>query len=679
MANILSIAQSGLMAAQAGLATTGHNIANQGTPGYSRQIIVQTTEPGQNLGQGYIGSGTQVQTVLRQYDDFLGQQLDSINTSKGLTDTYYNQISNINTMLGDSSSGLTPVIQSFFASAQALSGGSNQVPQRTGLLSAAESLAGRFQSMGTQLQEMNDQVNTQIQTSVDAINGYAEQIAALNDAISKATASSTTQPPNDLLDQRDYLVSQLSQQTQVQIVKEGNNYSVFIGNGQPMVIGTTAWKLATTQSTSDPTQLEVGYVVGNNKVVPLSEGGLPGGTLGGLFQFRSQALTTAQNSLGRIALSIASTFNAQHELGEDLNGAMGTAFFSIGSPTVNINTNNTGTGALAATITDTNQLSTSNYTVGMDGAGNYYVTRLSDNKQVYPAAGTTTTTPPWGTTPPTEIDGVTFSMTGTMNPGDNFLVKPTANGATGFNVLITDPTLIAAAAPVLTEAPLTNTGTGTITAGSVDKNFAQSMVTTPINLVYDAASGTFNSAAVTPPATGTGFSFDVQVKHSDGTVNTYAAGTPVPYQMGDTWTLMGTTPATVPPQPAGITVQLAGTPKDGDTFTIESNPQTDSDNRNMNLLGALQTANTMIGGTTTYQGAFGQMVSAVGNKTSELATTQTAQANLQTQVTEQQQSLSGVNLDEEATNLIHYQQAYQASAKVMQAVKEMFDIIANIN
>lgn len=672
MANILSIAQSGLMAAQAGLATTGHNIANQGTPGYSRQLVLQTTQPGQNLGGGFIGSGTQVQTVLRQYDDFIGQQLNSINTSKGLTDSYYSQINNINNMFGDTSSGLSPVIQSFFASVQALSGGSNQVPQRTGLLSAAESLAGRFQSMAGQLQGMSAQVNTQISTSVDAINGYAQQIAALNDAISKAAGANQNQPPNDLLDQRDYLVNQLSQQTQVQVVKEGFNYSIFIGNGQPMVIGTTAWKLATTTSPTDPTQLEVGYVAGGGNVVALPENALSGGALGGLFEFRSKSLTPAQNSLGRIALSLASTFNAQHELGVDLNGNMGTAFFSMGTPTINSNTFNTGTGALTATFVDPGALTTSNYSLGFDGT-NYSVTRLSDNVQVYSG-----TTPPNATVPPTVIDGMQFTVSGTMAAGDNFLIKPTANGATGFRVLIQDPTLIAAAAPLLTAAPVTNKGTGTISAGSVDKNFTTSMLATPITLMYDAASNTFNATAVVPPGPGTGFSFDVKVTHSDGTVTTYAAGTPVPYQMGDTWTF-GTTLAGPPTDVAGMSVQLGGVPKDGDKFTVSWNPQTDSDNRNVNQLAALQTKNTMVNGTTTYQGAFGQMVSAVGNKTSELRVTQTAQTNLQQQVTQQQQSLSGVNLDEEATNLIRYQQAYQASAKVMQAVKEMFDIIAAIH
>ena len=664
MANLLSIAQSGLMAAQAGMATTGHNIANQGTAGYSRQLVVQTTQPGQNFGSGFIGGGTRVLTVQRQYSDFVGQQLQGINTTKGQIDSYFDQISNINNMLGDTSSGLSPVIQNFFQSLQALAGGANQVPQRTGLLSAAESLAGRFQSMGTQLQQMSDQVNTQLTTSVEAINGYASQIAALNDAISKAQGSDN-QPPNDLLDQRDFLVSQLSQQTQVSVVKEGFNYSVFIGNGQPMVIGTTASKLATTPSATDPTRLEVGYVAGG-KIVALSENGLPGGTLGGILQFRAEALTNAQNSLGRIAMSLASTFNAQHALGEDLNGNMGSAFFATATPVVNNNTFNTGTAQVNATIANTNALTTSDYTFGRDGSGNYYVTRISDNKVVYSGAAL----------PANPIDGVQFGVSaGAMNPGDNFLVKPTVNGATAFNVLIKDPSLIAAATPIITSAPVSNTGTGAISAGSVDANFTQAMVATPIKLQYDQATGTFSDAGT---GAGTGFSFAVKVTSISGTSTIYAPGTPIPYAAGDKWTF-GAALAGPPPDVGGMHVQLSGVPKNGDTFVVSTNTQTDSDNRNMNLLGALQTSNTMINGTTTFQGAFGQLVSAAGNKTKELSVTQTAENNLLQQVTQQQQALSGVNLDEEAANLMHYQQAYQASAKVMQSVKDMFDIIANIH
>ncbi|RJG05943.1 flagellar hook-associated protein FlgK [Noviherbaspirillum cavernae] len=669
MANILSTAQSGLLAAQAGLATTGHNIANQKTPGYSRQLVIQSAISGQYEFGGFIGKGTSVVAVRRQYSDYLGAQLQNINTAKGQIDSHFTEISRINNLLADQSSGLAPVLQDFFKSVQALSGGSSEVPSRGGMLAAAESLAGRFQSLNGQMQEMREQVNTQISTVVGTINSYAQQIAALNDAISKAQTGADNQAPNDLLDQRDYLVGELSKETQVSVIKEGLNYTVFIGNGQPMVIGSTASKLAVVPSPTDPRQLQVGYVAGSGTTVPLAENGLPGGKLGGLFEFRSKTLDSAQNALGRIALGLAATFNAQHKLGQDQNGAMGGNFFSEAIPVVHSNSFNKGVPAgtpavLDASIADVGKLTGSDYTFARDGVGNYVITRVADNVQVYSNAAP----------PAAPIDGVNFTISsGTMASGDNYLVRPTINGAASFNVLVKDQALIAAAVPIVTAYDTTNAGTGAISEGTIDGNFLPAMAATPISLAFDAATGEFNDAATGP---GTGFAFPVKVT-VNGTSTIYAAGTPVPYSAGATITFGASLPGP-PPDVGGMSIKITGVPKDGDKFTVSANPKSDSDNRNMLLLGALQTANTLVNGTTTYQGAFGQLVSQIGNKTHELEVTQSAEEKLLEQVTQSQQAVSGVNLDEEATNLIRYQQAYQASAKVMQAVQEMFDILASL-
>jgi flagellar hook-associated protein 1 FlgK len=454
----------------------------------------------------------------------------------------------------------------------------------------------------------------------------------------------------------------------VTVVKENLNYSVFIGNGQPMVVGSTAAKLQAIASPTDAAELQVGYVGGNGSVVALQESGLPGGKLGGLFEFRSTTLNQAQNALGRVALGIANTFNTQHRLGQDQNGAMGGDFFREAVPVVNASRFNQGNPAgnyavVNATIANISAVTTSDYKFGRDGTGNYVVTRLTDNSTVYSGASL----------PSAPIEGVNFNVaSGAMANGDYFIVKPTANGAGSFSVKITDESKIAAAAPIVTSYATSNAGSGGISAGSVDNGFALSSVTPPITLHYLAGPpATLNGAGSLPAA---GFPFPVTVTDINGVTNTYAANAPVPFSDGGTLTFNG------------MSVSLTGQPADGDTFTIGANPNAASDNRNMLRLGGLQTANTLGGaanapqgvGVTTFQGAFGQLVSQVGNKTHELEVNNSAEENLLDQVTQSQQAQSGVNLDEEAGNLIRYQQQYQAAAKIMQTVKEMFEVLVGL-
>lgn len=645
MANILSIANSALAAAQAGLATTGHNIANQATPGYSRQLVIQTSLGGQNLGGGYIGSGTGIETVQRVYNEFIAKQVVTAQGSASQLATYAQQISKINNMIADPTTGITPSIQDFFKGIQDLVNNPGSAPSRQAMLSGAESLAARFQIMDGQLRNIREGINTEITASVTNINAYAQQISQLNTTISKAQ-NADGQPPNDLLDQRDYLVSQLAKETKVTVNKQSNGYSVFIGNGQPLVVGNAVYELTTVASSTDLGRLQVGYTA-SGETVTLPEDVLTGGNLGGLIEFRNKSLDPIQNSLGRIALGIAETFNAQHRLGQDQNGALGGDFFNAAKPAINADFNNTGTGVVNASISNVGALTTSDYRLSYDGT-NYSVTRLSDNKSMY--SGTTL--------PPPTIDGVDFSLTsGTLAAGDHFVIRPTVNGAADFNVLIKDLSSIAAATPIVTAATTGNSGTGAISAGTINASFTPATVSTPVTLTYNATTNTF---IVSPPTAVTVTTSGVTPSPS------YAAGDPVPYTAGSTISF------------GGAEIKISGAPADGDTFKISANVNGQGDNRNMLALGQLQTKNILQGGTANYNSAYSQLVSLVGNKTRELQVNSIAEGGLLKQLQTAQQSESGVNLDEEATNLIRYQQAYQAAAKVMQTVSDMFDILASL-
>jgi flagellar hook-associated protein 1 FlgK len=648
--SLLSIGKTGLYAAQAGLATSGNNITNANVAGYSRETVVQSSAISQNLGSGYVGTGTQISQIKRYSDEFLNAQVRTATAASSGLDAYQSQIEQVDNLLSDTTTGLSPSLQSFFASVQNLTGDTAGVSSRGSMLSSADTLASNFNSLNDQLTEIRDGVNTQITSSVQSINTISTQIAKLNDQISKLTDSSGLNPPNDLLDQRDQLIMDLNKQVKATVTQGDNNsLTVTIGNGEPLVSGTTAFQLAAMSSPTDQTQLTVGYVT-NNKVSPMAESALTGGSLGAVLQFRSQALDLAQNSLGRVAIALATTMNAQNELGLDSNGNPGTAVFQVASPeiTKDVGNNPVSTTTVGATISDPTQLTTSDYKVSYDGT-NYNVTRLSDNKK--------TVIDPYPQTTAQTIDGIDFAITGSADAGDNYLVRPTINGAADFKLLLTDQSQIAAAAPIATSVPLTNTGTGKISAGTVDKDYLASPLTssTPVTLTYSKAAGTIS-----------GFpdGQDVTVTQN-GTTSTYAAGTDVPYQDGASYTV------------GGMSFTLSGTPGDGDTFGIAHNTGI-GDTRNASLMGALQSTNILDNGKSTYQTAFANLVSTIGNKTREVQTNATAASTQLASTQTAAANVSGVNLDEEAANLLKYQQAYQAAAKVMSTADTIFQSLLAI-
>lgn len=630
---IFGIGLSAINAAQTGLLVTGHNVSNAATPGYTRQQIVQSTSLAQATGVGFIGQGVKVDTVSRAYNQFLVNQVSQAKTESTQLDTYYSQMQQIDKLLADTSGqlGLAPALQNFFGGVQDVATNPSDVVSRQSMLSDADVLARRFQSLDGRFDEIEDGVNEQIKSSVSLVNTLAGQIGKLNETIGRAEGAARGQPANDLRDQRDELVAQLNQEVRANVVEQSDGtYGIFIGSGQPLVIGTQVFQLATTTSPTNAGRIEVAYVADGNSI-PIKESSLDGGKLGGLLQFRSESLDAARNGLGRVAIGMAGTFNEQHQLGQDMNGNLGGDFFTVPSPSVAASAKNAGSGVIAAEITGYGALTASDYRLRYDGA-NYTLTRLTDGvAQTFAAF-------------PQTVDGVRLDLaSGTVAAGDEFLIQPTINGAGQIKVAIQDTSLIAAAAPIRTTAPLENTGTGRISAGTVNTPPpADANLKEPVTLTFTSAN-----------------TFDVS---GNGTGNpssvAFAPGGAISYN--------------------GWIVQITGSPQPGDTFSIGPNTNGVGDNRNALLLGALQSNKTLAGGTASYQGAYGQVVSLMGNKTRELEVTSAAQANLLSQTQALQQSESGVNLDEEAANLLRYQQAYQAASKIIQIASQMFDTLLEL-
>lgn len=633
---IFGIGLSALQAAQRGLLVTGHNISNTATPGYTRQQVIQSTTDARATGSGFIGQGVQTDTVKRAYNQFLSRQVAQAGTESSQLETYFSQMKQIDGLLADSigGSGLSPALQDFFGSLQEIATNPAEAASRQSMLSNAEVLVGQFHSMDSQLDEIQEGVNRQIEDSTSLINTLGARIAKLNETIGMAESSANGQPANDLRDQRDELVTQLNDEVRATVVVQSDGgYSVFLGAGQPLVMGSQAFQLAARPSAVDADRLEIDHVLGGSSI-PLKEASLDGGKLGGLLQFRNEIIDTVRNGLGRVAIGLAGTFNEQHRLGQDAQGNLGGDFFTTPGPVIVASAENTGSGVVDAEIVSYRDLDVSDYHLSFDGAS--YTLKpirngVEGNARIFAAF-------------PQTVEGVRLNLaSGTVAAGDEFLIRPTARGTGQIAVAVQDTGKIAAAAPIRTSAPATNTGTGRISAGTVN-----APAPTDPNL-QQAVTLTFTSATT----------FDVS---GTGTGNP----TSVPFTPGGPITFNG------------WTVQITGTPKPGDTFSVGPNTDGVADNRNALLLGALQSSNTLAAGGASYQGAYGQLVSQMGNKTRELEVTAEAQAALLTQTKALQQSEAGVNLDEEAANLLRYQQAYQAASKVIQTANQMFDALLDI-
>ena len=551
MSSLINNAMSGLSAAQAALNTASNNISSYNVAGYTRQTTIMA-QANSTLGAGgWVGNGVYVSGVQREYDSFITNQLRAAqNQSSGLT-TRYEQMSKIDNLLSSKTSSISTSMQGFFTSLQTLVSNAEDPAARQALIGKADGLVNQFKTTDQYLRDQDKQVNTAIKASVDQINKYSKQIANLNDQISRMTGVGAGASPNDLLDQRDQLVSELNQIVGVEVsVQDGGTYNVTMANGYSLVQGSNARQLAAVPSSDDPSRTTVAYVDGVAGEVAIPEKLITTGSLGGLLTFRSQELDQTRNTLGQLALAFADAFNTQHKEGFDANGDPGKNFFDIGGPAVLSNTTNKGTGALDVKITDSSSVQATDYKITFDGT-DWQVTRLADNTSFKPTV----------TGGKMSFDGLEITVKNGALANDSFTVKPVGDAIINMKVAVTDESKIAMA--------------------EVSKN--------------------------------------------------------------------------------------------------DTDPNVDkgkSDNRNGQKLLDLQTKATI--GNKTFNDAYATLVSDVGNKTATLKTSATTQNNVVTQLYKQQQSISGVNLDEEYGNLQRYQQYYLANAQVLQTANALFDALINI-
>jgi len=637
--NLLLTGLSGLSAFRNALDTTGHNISNATTEGYSRQSVELDARPPQFTGFGYVGSGVETTTVTRAYNEFLASQFRSSASATAELDNYLDLTSQIDNVLTNEHIGLTGALQNFFNAVQTVADDPTSIPARQALLTEGSSIESRFGTLDDLFDDLTSQVNGSLNETVADINNLATSIATLNNKIVLATGSGGGQIPNDLLDQRDHLVDQLSEKINVSTNVQSNGaMNVFIGSGQSLVLNEQANSLGV-----QPTGLDLGAV----DIVLKQSGGdivvtsfMTGGEIGGTLRFRSEVLDPAINNLGQIAISLSYTINQQHNNGLDLNGAQGLDFFT--DPTI-IPIQLAGTGSLAVSVADTTGLTTSDYTLVATSTTAFTITRLSDNTTqagTYNAGGSAI-----------DFDGLTFTTTSLQN-GDSYRIRPTREAAGNINLSINDPREIAAAAPVISTVTPLNSGTGDISnvavSGLLTNRLENATVNSnPITLtfnsgtnVYDYTYGATTSSVAYDPSTDNGVSRSIIV-----------AGF------------------------ATVSFTLTGNPTNGDTLVLSDNTGGVGDNRNANLMADLQTALTLTGGTASFQDTYGSLVTDVGRKAQSAESNGLAQRGLLNQTIASKASVSGVNLDEEAANLIRYQQAYQAASQVVLTSRAIFDTL----
>lgn len=623
MADLLSTGVSGLYAAQVGLSTVGHNVANVNTDGYSRQLVTFGAKLPEGQRNYYIGTGVDTLAVQRAYSQFLNSSLWSASSSQGRANTMASLTGQLNNQLSGSSN-LQTSLDSFFGAVQDMANAPSDAASRQVLLARAGGLASTFKALSGQFSQLDTQVQRQVADTVDSINSDSQSIAKLNGLI-RASSSTSGTPPSDLLDQRDSLVKKLAGEVGVSVIAQNDNtISVYVGNGQALVTGTQAHALGTAPNVYDATRQEV---VGVESGSVLS-GRLGGGTLGALLDFRRNVLDPAQSQLGRTAQALASAFNAQHAQGVDLQGAVGGTFFNVAGPDVQAASSNTGGATLAAGIGDIGALSGKDYVLNYDGSSPTGGWTLRDsNGSSVALSGSGTVADPF------KAAGLSLVVGGAAAAvGDSFRIQSSHNAAASFAVAIDDPAKIAAAAPLTVTVGSGNTGTAaprvSLSNGSDPNLFANSSV------VF---------------ASPTSYSID------GGAAQTFAPGQPIVHN--------------------GWSMQLDGAPQAGDSFNLQANTNAHGDNSNALKLGSVANLGVLDGGVTSAGRAYSQLVSQVGSAGALAKDDQITQTAVYNQAMSSQQSVSGVNLDEEAANLVRYQQAYQASAQVITSANNMFNAL----
>ncbi len=646
---LMALGMRAMTASYAALQTTGHNIANANVDGYSRQSVEVSTAKGLYSGSGYFGKGVDVTTVTRAHDEFLTREASNTRSAAALDSTRLSHLQQLEKVFPTGEAGVGYAAGQFLNAMSDLASHPSDSSARQVVLARAGDVASGFAAAGAQMDDLQAAAIEEMKADVTSVNQMAKSVAQLNDQI--AAAKGLGQPPNDLLDQRDKLISDISQKIQVSAVPATDGtVGLFVGGGQRLVLGKEAQSLAVVPSTEDPSRFAIA-ITDNGISRRLSENSLAGGSLSGLLRFQNVDLVQGRTLMGQMAAAFAGKVNQQQSLGLDLSNpsASGAPMFDIGAPqAVPANTNGVDAagkyiGSVNLSVSDASQLQASEYDLQADpagGSGVWQLTRRSDGLVRNIHSGDT-------------VDGVTITI-GTPAPvaGDRFLLQPVTRAADGMARAIDDPRGVAAALAVTSSTGAANAGTATVSALRA--------VSTSLN-PQNTANITFTN--------GTGaYNWELRDRSSNALVSsgtgTWTPGSPIALN--------------------GFELELSGVPKSGDTVSVSKTQFPASNNgnalafvglRDTKMVGLEPQNSGGLTGGNTITDAYAAAMSGIGVRVQGAQQSSDISSGLATQAESARAAQSGVNLDEEAARLIQYQQAYQAAAKVLQVAQSLFQTL----
>lgn len=647
--SLLNVGSRALMANQIALQTTGHNIANVNTAGYSRQSVAFQTSPGQNMGSGYIGNGVDVNTILRNFNDLLNRQAATASAVSAADSARAQSLTQMQEVFSGGKTGLGAAITDMMNSFGDVAGAPTDPSARQVVLTRMNELAARFRSASAQLDELDYSAKQQMGNDVTVVNSLAGQVATLNAQISRSIASGQT--PNDLLDQRDQLVRNINKYVQTsQIPADDGSISLFVGGSQPLVLGPNSAQLTLKEATEFPGsgKMALYFQQPGGQNVELTPSMLGGGEIAGLLQFQGSDLTEGRNLLGRMALAIGDSLNEQNNLGLTLSGQSGSNLFKLSMVSNGSTTGAQWTGATTPTTTvvDSSQLKASDYQIVFGStapAGK--VIRLSDGK--------VTDFTNMADLSSKEIDGLRFDLKAEGVSGNTVLFRPMAAGAHDIQAAVHSPNDLAVANPVA--ASIKSLGDATLQMGGIQ-------VSSGFNLAG------FAGAEVSFSKNATGqLEYTITPAPAGGIPATglYTSGQPIQLAPGLQVKITGT-PAINGTTSDKVTLGKATDPQYGTAY------QRDAGNASSFL--ALRDSK-LFDGSTTLSDGFSTAMAQVGTRTQSAQYAAKLSETIAKNLEADRTAVSGVNLDEEAAKLLQYQQSYQASAKMLQVAQSIFDSV----
>ena len=626
MSNLFVTGMSGLQAFRQALDVTGQNIANANTDGYVRQRADLVARESTPVGASWVGNGVEVGRLARVVDDFLADQSRVSQSNSARLEVFAGQAARVTNLLGDPSGGLSNALQRLTNAIEAVATEPASMAARQGLVETLDATVSQMRGLDARLRELDGSTHVRIVAEASAVDGLAVSLATLNRDIGVARATSGS-APNGLLDQRDRLLDQLAAKVSIRVVANDDGaVNVYLSGGQSLVLGDASVRVATVNDPADIGRFRV--VLRNGSSSEDVTRSISGGVLGGLFELREEVLDPARNEVGRIATALTSALNAQHQKGVDFLGVPGGELLSVGAPKTVVPTDNTGVVTTSATLTDASALTGADYELEWQGTA--WSLRRLDSGAAVPFTGT------GAAGSPIAFDGLSLLVGGTPAVGDRVLLRPTREAVSQMRVEITAPSRVAAAAPVRVSASVDNAGAARVTALEVIDP-TNPMLRTPAAVIFPT------------PST---------VSIDGGPSQAWVVGPPI--------------------EANGWRLRISGAPAAGDGFAITDNGAGRGDNRNAVLLSDALRSPMLDAATSSLADAVTRLTSGVG------AVTQQAQRNSEVQrlayedSVKQRQSVSGVNLDEEASNLLRYQQAYQASAQVIRTANEVFNMLIGI-